>query len=156
MANLVCVRCKEIVPPTEPMSFVCPNATVYNHHHSLILDEQPRLSVRESFNPFIAFRRMLMWASFADALGMSDDQQVDLITVLTSRIKAVDGSGFHFTPMRRADSLSDHLGFSADGGVWIKDETGNVAGSHKARHIVTELLHLMALEISGRAAWTFA
>ena len=156
MANLVCVRCGETLPVTQPMSFVCPRATIYNRHHSLVLDEQPKLTVRESFNPFIAFRRMLMWASFADALGMSDDQQVDLITVLTGRVKAVDGAGFHFTPLRRADDLSAHLGFSDEGGVWIKDETANVAGSQKARHIFTELLHLMSLEIYGRAPWTFA
>ena len=30
---------------------------------------------------------------------------------------------------------SDALGFGVDGGVWVKDETGQVAGSHKARHL---------------------
>ena len=30
--------------------------------------------------------------------------------------------------------------------VWVKDETGNVGGSHKARHLVTTLLHLRAAE----------
>ncbi len=156
MANLVCARCGEVVPATQPMSFICPNATIYNHHHVLLLDEQPRASVRESYNPFIAFRRMLMWAAFADSIGLNDDQQIDLVNTLTARVKNVDGVGFHFTPMRRADSLSDHLGFSEHGGVWIKDETANVAGSHKARHIFTELLHLMSLEISGHAPWSFA
>ena len=58
--------------------------------------------------------------------------------------------------MRRADDLCKHLGFSDEGGVSIKDETANVAGSQKARHIFTELLHLMSLEIYGRAPWTFA
>ena len=31
----------------------------------------------------------------------------------------------------------------------MKDETGNVAGSHKARHLVSILLHLKAAELVG-------
>jgi len=33
--------------------------------------------------------------------------------------------------------------------VWVKDDTGNVSGSHKARHLVTILLHLLAAEVVG-------
>jgi threonine synthase len=33
--------------------------------------------------------------------------------------------------------------------VWVKDETHNVSGSHKARHLVTILLHLLAAEAVG-------
>ena len=39
-----------------------------------------------------------------------------------------------------------------DGGVWVKDETGNVGGSHKARHLVAILLHLRAAEALGAGA----
>jgi threonine dehydratase len=38
--------------------------------------------------------------------------------------------------------------------VWVKDETGNVAGSHKARHLFTALLHLRAAEVLGLAPWS--
>ena len=34
---------------------------------------------------------------------------------------------------------------------WVKDETGNVGGSHKGRHLVTILLHLRAAESLGLA-----
>ena len=37
--------------------------------------------------------------------------------------------------------------------IWIKDETGNVGGSHKARHLVTTLLHLRAAEAVGVAPY---
>jgi threonine dehydratase len=37
--------------------------------------------------------------------------------------------------------------------VWVKDETANVAGSHKARHLFTVLLHLLVVEQVGRAPW---
>jgi threonine synthase len=40
--------------------------------------------------------------------------------------------------------------------VWVKDETGNVAGSHKARHLFTALLHLRAAELLGLAPWSNA
>ena len=53
--------------------------------------------------------------------------------------------------VRPADALSDALGFARDGGVWVKDETGNVGGSHKARHLFTILLHLVAAEALGLA-----
>jgi len=38
--------------------------------------------------------------------------------------------------------------------VWVKDETGNVGGSHKARHLAGILLHLRAAELLGIAPTT--
>ncbi len=64
------------------------------------------------------------------------------------------GAGFRTTPFARSDALSEALGFADDGGIWVKDETHNVAGSHKARHLFTILLHLVTAEIAGRAPWT--
>ncbi|HSP74524.1 MAG TPA: pyridoxal-phosphate dependent enzyme, partial [Gaiellaceae bacterium] len=63
----------------------------------------------------------------------------------------IDGHGFMATPFARAGELSDRLGFSGAGGVWVKDETGNVSGSHKARHLFGVLLYLSVLERLGRA-----
>ena len=63
----------------------------------------------------------------------------------------VDGHGFIATPFARSGWLSDQLGFSPTGGVWIKDETGNVAGSHKGRHLMGLLLHLEVAERLGLA-----
>jgi threonine synthase len=57
------------------------------------------------------------------------------------------------TPLGRADDLSRELGFSADGGVWVKDETGGVAGSHKARHLASIALHLLAAERLRLVPW---
>ena len=56
-------------------------------------------------------------------------------------------AGFVCTPFERSDVLSAATG----GDVWVKDETGNVGGSHKARHLVTILLHLRAAEAFGLA-----
>ena len=54
-------------------------------------------------------------------------------------------TGFRWTPFARSDGLSDALGFSDRGGVWVKDDTGNVAGSHKARQGGGEILGLKKL-----------
>jgi threonine dehydratase len=37
--------------------------------------------------------------------------------------------------------------------VWVKDETNQVAGSHKGRHLLTILLHLLAAETAGLVPW---
>ena len=58
-----------------------------------------------------------------------------LVAELDLRVAAVDGHGFAATPFARSGELSAALGFSGHGGVWVKDETGNVAGSHKGRHL---------------------
>jgi len=117
--------------------------------------EQPMEPLRGTGddNPFVAFRRYLAWDAFAAALGVDDDARVALIRDVDARVASVAGTGFRFTPFARQDALSDALGFVGTGGVWVKDETQNVAGSHKARHLFTELLHLVALEATGNAPW---
>jgi threonine synthase len=116
---------------------------------------QPAADVRSTghVNPFVAFRRYLAWNAYAGALSFTDASRETMITDLDQRVAAVAGTGFVVTPFARADRLSDALGFDADGGVWVKDETRNVAGSHKARHLFTILLHLTATELAGRAPW---
>ena len=37
------------------------------------------------------------------------------------------------------------------GGVWVKDETGNVSGSHKARHLMGLMVHLLVVGERARA-----
>ena len=56
--------------------------------------------------------------------------------------------GFRRDAVRpRRTSCPSELG--AD--VWVKDETGNVGGSHKGRHLAGALLHLRAAEALGLA-----
>ncbi len=74
------------------------------------------------------------------------------------RVAAVTGTGSGRRRSPGPTRCRPTLGFAADGGVWVKDETGNVAGSHKARHLVSVLLHLKAAELLGvggreAAAW---
>ena len=51
--------------------------------------------------------------------------------------------GFAITPFRRHAELSSLLEPSGRGGLMVKDETGNVSGSHKARHLFGTMLELL-------------
>jgi threonine dehydratase len=136
------------------MMWTCPNASPDDHHHTLqIVQPIAPLRANDDPNPFVAFRRYLAWDSFAAANGMSVGEREEMIRRVDRDIAHVASTGFCVTPFQRADALSEELGFDMDGGVWIKDETGQVAGSHKPRHLVTILLHLLACESLGLAPW---
>ncbi|HEY4331523.1 MAG TPA: pyridoxal-phosphate dependent enzyme [Ilumatobacteraceae bacterium] len=150
-----CAVCGAAVDIAEALVFRCPNATAADPHHSLrIIQHDARLArVSDDPNPFIAYRPYFAWDSFAAARGMAETDREDMVRATDAKIAAVAGTGFAVTPLERASALSDALGFTTDGGVWIKDETHNVAGSHKARHLFSTLLHLLTVEALGDAPW---
>jgi threonine dehydratase len=96
-------------------------------------------------NPFARWRTRFHAYHRARAMGWSDARYHRFVDTLNARISLVNTRPFLVTPFARADALSAALGFSAAGGVWVKDETGNVSGSHKARHLFGTLVEL-ALE----------
>ena len=59
---------------------------------------------------------------------------------LDRRVAEIDGRGFRVTPGGPAPELGERLGVE----LWVKDETGNVTGTHKARHLMGLALHLEA------------
>jgi threonine synthase len=93
-----------------------------------------------SLNPFLRYRRLL-WAHrrFAES-GGSDGDFVAAVERLDRRVCEIDGRGFRVTPAAPAPELSRRLGVE----LWVKDETGNVTGTHKARHLMGLALHLEA------------
>ncbi|WP_158412309.1 PLP-dependent lyase/thiolase [Ilumatobacter nonamiensis] len=123
-----------------------------DRHHVLQADvatERPAPAMNVAGHPFVENDSRLAWAATASALGMTDDARQALVRELDDAVRSVDGTGFVVTPFTRCPVVSDELGFSADGGVWVKDETGGVGGSQKARHLFTILLHLRAMELLG-------
>ncbi len=156
-AGWSCVVCGAHVDIAQPLSWRCPNATGVDRHHALQL-VQGIASLRgtDDSNPFVAFRPYLAWDSFAAANGMTEAARIAVVRQVDGDIAKVAGTGFQVTPFERADALSDALHFNVDGGVWVKDETGQVAGSHKARHLLTILLHLLTAERLGLVPWTDA
>src|SRR5439155_23338429 len=83
--------------------------------------------------------------------GMSDAEYVDLVEALEGAVTEVDGRGFVETPFGPRDDLAARLGMPADK-LWVKDETGNVSGSHKGRHLFGLLVHLEVAEQLGFAS----
>ncbi len=154
IAGWKCAVCGASVDIAVPFTWRCPNSSDADRHHVLQLVQgiTPLRSGGEA-NPFLAFRRYLAWDGFAAANGLTEAARHAMVAELDAQVADVEGTGFVVTPFERADSLSDALGFTSDGGVWVKDETHNVAGSHKARHLFTILLHLRAAETSGLAPW---
>lgn len=96
--------------------------------------------------PFLRWRHRLHAWHLATEMGMSDADFIALVERLEQAVAAVEGRahGFVMTPLVDGRTLAATLGRS--GALVLKDETGNVAGSHKARHLFGVLL---ALEVLG-------
>ena len=155
MSGFTCATCDEKVSVDTFAPWRCPNENG-DRHHVLLIEENDQHVVESHHNPFIAFRRNMLWWQFALARGMSDEQAISLVQRVDDEIAQVGGVGFMTTPMRYQSALSDHLSFDALGGVWVKDETHNVGGSQKARHLMSILLHLLVAEELDIAPWTDA
>ena len=146
-----CAVCDATVAIATPFPWRCPNSTDDDRHHVLtIVNGGPSTSGRwPGESSLLAHDHDFAWAAYADANGLDHAARIELVEQTDDAVRMVAGTGFVPTPFARSDELSDGLGFDADGGVWVKDETGGVAGSQKARHLVTILLHLMAAERIG-------
>ena len=81
-------------------------------------------------NPFLRYRHRLDSYRRAIEHGWSDERFTELVTQMDEAIASVDGHGFEITPLTAYGQL--HPGGDE---VWVKDDTNNVGGSHKARHL---------------------
>ena len=152
-----CAVCGTNVALDTPLVSQCPYAHADDSRHilSFLTQKSEKNTVVDADNPFIRFREQLAVDAFGEAIGIGISQRCELIEELDASIRATDGVGFRITPLERADQLSEALHFSSEGGIWVKDETHNVAGSHKARHLFTELLYLLMSEKTGRVPWSW-
>jgi threonine synthase len=157
-SSMVCAGCGTVLPVDDPYPFRCPRAGSgddVDHVVTRILDARGlRWSelVDDDPNPFVRYRRLFHSWHLADRRGMSDDAYVDLVRELDKEVAGVDGTGFEVTPLGLAEELSARMGLTQDGEVWVKDETENVSGSHKARHMMGLLIHLAVVERLGLAS----
>jgi threonine synthase len=154
-SRLVCAGCGAVADRSDPYPFRCTNAERGGDVDHVIRRELDFSAVRfpdnSDANPFIRYRTLLQAYDLATSGGLSDDAFCALVRALDEKVAAVDGHGFSVTPFFRSAELSDALGLSEKGGVWVKDETGNVSGSHKARHLFNVLIQLEVAERLGRA-----
>jgi len=153
-SRLVCAGCGAEAPPEEPRPFACPAAAPgddVDHVMTRVLDLQgTRFPGGGDESPFVRFRELLHSWRTARRRGMDDEAFVERVRALDRAVAAApgEGRGFRITPYARCDELAGELGIR---GLWIKDETGNVAGSHKARHLMGIALWLEVVERTGLA-----
>ncbi len=135
---LRCPVCGTTVDISTPFAWRCPRATTHDPHHVLhLLEAGAAPELLASDNPFVRFGPRLAWWQFARANGM---------TAAACEALTYEAAGdFTVTPLVHSADLADLIG----GPVWAKVETGNVGGSHKARHLASILLHLRAAELLG-------
>ena len=97
----------------------------------------PRPALADA-NPFLLYRQHLDVYHHALDQGLTDADYEALVIDADDRVAAVDGTGFLVTPVVE---LRDVPEVAAP--VIAKIETGNVGGSHKARHLFGLLLNTM-------------
>jgi threonine synthase len=89
-------------------------------------------------NPFVRYRKLLWSWSRAVESGWTDADFIEMVTAIDEAVAAIDGTGFAVTPCGEWVGADERL----PPRVTWKDETNNVSGSHKARHLMGLLLHL--------------
>jgi threonine synthase len=145
-----CAGCGCGIPADAPVPLRCPRAAPdddIDHVLGRVLDlDRLAFPTGDEPNPFVRYRSLAHAWHLAQAHGWTDARYAELIEGLDAEIAAVNGIGFQVTPFRRQDELSQRLGFNPRGGVFVKDETGNVSGSHKARHLMGTLVELLIAE----------
>jgi len=145
-----CVGCGFQPRAGTPIPFRCPQARPdddIDHVMTRVVDAaELRFPTGHEPNPFVRYRTLFHAYHLARANGWSDDAYVALVERLDAGVAAIDGVGFRVTPFGRQVDLGEQLGFAHDGGVLVKDETGNVSGSHKGRHLMGTMLELEVAE----------
>lgn len=141
----VCHGCGAQVDAAHGLPFRCPKAGCDDIDHLLQpLEAESADIVSTSDNPFLRYRQFLSPYRLARRVGFSDNVWEDIVGRLDDALIATDGTGFRVTPLAERAALARAIGFS--GPLWVKNETGNVSGSHKARHLMGVMLYLRVLE----------
>lgn len=147
-----CTGCGYVTGLDDPYPFRCPRAGTDDTDHVMarVLSLAGTcFPCGGEANPFLRYRTLMHSYHVAMAHGISDAGYCGLVASLDSSVAAIDGHGFQITPFFRSRELSESLGFSGTGGVWVKNETGNVSGSHKGRHLMGVLIYLAVMEECG-------
>ncbi|MCM5553173.1 PLP-dependent lyase/thiolase [Pleomorphomonas sp. NRK KF1] len=145
MVGFRCHGCGAQVDAGLALAFRCPNADGNDVDHVLVVDnEAPSPSIGSETDPFLRYRAWLSPYRLAREAGLPDTAWADLVGQLDNALTTVDGHGFRVTPMADRPALAEAFGLS--GALFVKDETGNVSGSHKARHLMGVMLYLRVLE----------
>jgi threonine synthase len=142
----VCHGCTAMLDSARALPFACPNANREQDDidHVLVAPEDGGPIDETQVDPFLRYRALLSPYRLGRSVGLSDAVWADIVGTLEDRLVATDGRAFRMTPMTQQPALAKALGMS--GSLSVKDETGNVAGSHKGRHLMGVMLYLRIIE----------
>ena len=146
-----CASCETLVSVDVVGPWRCPREAGERRHVLIIEDDGIREDSDPHQNPFVRYRHRMAWYAFARARGLDDAGIVEVVERIDAAIARVDGTGFRVTPLMHHTELEELVLPGAT--VWVKDETHNVGGSHKARHLMSIALHLVLAEEIGVAPW---
>jgi len=164
---LHCSACGAIT--TDPLASRCPDAVPGDDIDHVLVPPDPPASAWPAgdehdgaargespdappADPFVRYRRLLYPYRLHRAWGGDDTSYLLLVERLEQRIEALDGRRFHVTPLHAHRAAGLVGARPAPRTVWVKDETGNVSGSHKGRHLFGLALQLAVVAHHRNAA----
>jgi threonine synthase len=149
---LACAGCGRVYDARDALPFRCTAAVPGDDIDHVIARPGPPAAARwpdsDDDNPFVRYRTLMYAWHYARARGLPDQEYLALVDELDAALREVDGRGFQITPCVPAPALAGELGLTG-GQLCIKDETGNVGGSHKARHLMGLAIYLAVAERLG-------
>ena len=139
-ASLSCPCCCLELEPTSQLLFSCPNSKPGEQHILRRTLNKPA-RIHASQNPFERYKE------FFFSYHLSENQAESLNTSFSSKVSRIQtsfneifGQGLEITPLALEPELARALDFQ--GKLWVKDETGQLGGSHKIRHMMGTMLYL--------------
>ncbi|MFH1018831.1 MAG: pyridoxal-phosphate dependent enzyme [Pseudomonadota bacterium] len=152
LTSLTCSGCGHIMPTEERYPFRCPKQADGDDIDHVLRETISSAAVgmsglvdSEESNPFLKYRKLFHVYQAARGWGLKDADYVALVRELNGAVKSVDGKGFEETPFEPESQLAEALHLERKSGLFVKDETGNVSGSHKARHLMGIMIWLQAV-----------
>jgi threonine synthase len=151
--RFVCHGCGASVDAALALPFRCPGAGAPGDEvdHVLAPADAPAPWPRGAeTDPFLRYRALLSPYRLLRAAGLPDEAWGELAFALDASLARVDRHGFRATSLAARPALAREANVAE---LWVKDETGNVSGSHKARHLMGVMLYLRVLEAARLPAW---
>lgn len=84
---------------------------------------------------FERYRHRLEAYRLVETGALSEPELSAAISEIDAALAGIAGKGISETPFEIESGLASAVGLDASIELWVKDETGTVSGSHKARHL---------------------
>jgi threonine synthase len=142
---LRCPSCKNAYP-IQAGIFSCPGRRPGEEHslrREIASGSRLAETIRSAWEQGLprTFERFRHLVSACGLIGQ--DRYRRLLDDIAEGLLRTEGREFAVTPLTAEPLLASAL--NRTGNLWVKNETGNVTGSHKGRHLMATLLYLEAL-----------